>query len=448
MTDTPVAGRADYLDYRIGDRVKKHTGDYQLEGEVRAVFTTRAGKTRLVVEHNPGFLHIYGPQNLVLLAPAPAAPAPAADTVREAVIAALTDVLGDALDCTRVWEAWSVGTMSADDFVLLTERFEEIADAVIAALATLPRPADSSSPATDNAACVSQTTVHDTQAPRPADGPAADAGMREAAGWQRVPNVGDEVRADHPITVLNPTQTFIVYERRFKDDRVSVRGENTCWFDLGMISPAAPPPPEAGVAGAGKLPPPRCWVVETAHGAILGVVETEEEARGHLRSRPIAIRPVWGKESLTSLQREKAAAMGFLDGSRAVIARLEAERDALAAEVERLRECVEQAETLSAEQVEWVTNDAAELGVKVRDQFFFLYKGRSLVYGALDPDPTVPPVHDDGTPMHWRPVFKREFGECAHPINYEDPKLIGKVSLDDSEDWKPLPAARAAKGGA
>ena len=49
---------------KIGDRVEKFTGDYQLTGEVRSVFTTKAGKTRYVVEHDPGFLHIYGPTNI------------------------------------------------------------------------------------------------------------------------------------------------------------------------------------------------------------------------------------------------------------------------------------------------------------------------------------------------------------------------------------------------
>ena len=49
---------------KIGDRVEKFTGDYQLTGEVRSVFTTKAGKTRYVVEHEPGFLHIYGPSNI------------------------------------------------------------------------------------------------------------------------------------------------------------------------------------------------------------------------------------------------------------------------------------------------------------------------------------------------------------------------------------------------
>jgi hypothetical protein len=101
---------------------------------------------------------------------------------------------------------------------------------------------------------------------------------------------------------------------------------------------------------------------------------------------------------------------------------------------------------LKAEEVEWIVNDIAELGVKIGDQFFFLYKGSSLVYGdddesraagvALNSDT------DPATRHMWRPVFKREFGECAHPVNYENPKLIGTVSLDDSDDWKPLPAAR------
>lgn len=50
--------------FGIGDRVMKFTGDYQLRGEVRAVFTTKAGNTRYVVEHEPGFLHIYSEKNI------------------------------------------------------------------------------------------------------------------------------------------------------------------------------------------------------------------------------------------------------------------------------------------------------------------------------------------------------------------------------------------------
>ena len=36
--------------------------------------------------------------------------------------------------------------------------------------------------------------------------------------------------------------------------------------------------------------------------------------------------------------------------------------------------------TLKDEQVEWVVNDSAELGVKIGNQFFWLYKGASLIY--------------------------------------------------------------------
>ena len=52
------------MTFHVGDRVEKYTGDYQLAGEVRAVFTTKRGAVRYVVEHEPGFLHIYGPTNL------------------------------------------------------------------------------------------------------------------------------------------------------------------------------------------------------------------------------------------------------------------------------------------------------------------------------------------------------------------------------------------------
>lgn len=56
QTETPA--------FAIGDAVEKYTGDYQLPGEVRAVFTTRASKVRYVVEHYPGLLHIYSASNL------------------------------------------------------------------------------------------------------------------------------------------------------------------------------------------------------------------------------------------------------------------------------------------------------------------------------------------------------------------------------------------------
>lgn len=50
--------------FAVGETVEKYTGDYTLLGEVRAVFETIRGKTRYVVEHSPGFLHIYSGMNL------------------------------------------------------------------------------------------------------------------------------------------------------------------------------------------------------------------------------------------------------------------------------------------------------------------------------------------------------------------------------------------------
>lgn len=99
---------------------------------------------------------------------------------------------------------------------------------------------------------------------------------------------------------------------------------------------------------------------------------------------------------------------------------------------------------LQAADVEWIVNDNAELGVKMGDQFFFLYKGDSLVY----PDGK----HGDGTPIMWRPVGKNEFGETCwpqalvlagiKPRRYTQ-ELAYRPGLSDGapEDarWRPLP---------
>ena len=59
---------------------------------------------------------------------------------RDALIAAITQGLHGTWHCTRVWEAWHVGTMSQDDFepVDESETPTEIADAVLALLAAPP----------------------------------------------------------------------------------------------------------------------------------------------------------------------------------------------------------------------------------------------------------------------------------------------------------------------
>lgn len=86
---------------------------------------------------------------------------------------------------------------------------------------------------------------------------------------------------------------------------------------------------------------------------------------------------------------------------------------------------------LKAEDVQWVVNNLAELGVKIGDQFFFLYKGDSICYSGQE--------DEDEQPMTYRTVGKREFGECCHPVNYKDPTKIGTVNQGDSDRWLPLP---------
>lgn len=102
---------------------------------------------------------------------------------------------------------------------------------------------------------------------------------------------------------------------------------------------------------------------------------------------------------------------------------------------------------LKADDVEWIVNDNAELGVKIGNQVFFLYKGQSLVYESGK--------HDDGTPMLYRMVGKREFGECCHPVKFykegarlperytEDLVYTPGLSFGAPEDgaWRALPAA-------
>jgi hypothetical protein len=50
---------------------------------------------------------------------------------REALIDHLCREFVSVYDCVRVWEAWSVGTMSKDDFRPLEDRVEQIADDIL-----------------------------------------------------------------------------------------------------------------------------------------------------------------------------------------------------------------------------------------------------------------------------------------------------------------------------
>lgn len=78
-------------------------------------------------------LHQRGDDPSALSAIQPAHAVEARERVREALVEAIG---GDAYDCTRVWEAWSVGTMTDDDFepiISNDERMEELVSAALAA---------------------------------------------------------------------------------------------------------------------------------------------------------------------------------------------------------------------------------------------------------------------------------------------------------------------------
>ncbi len=82
---------------------------------------------------------------------------------------------------------------------------------------------------------------------------------------------------------------------------------------------------------------------------------------------------------------------------------------------------------LSKNDIQWVVNDRAELGIKIGNQFFWLYKGDSLVYDSGK--------HDDGTPIRWRLVDKHEFGECCHPVHLQ----TIPERYTEGDGWQPLP---------
>ncbi len=109
---------------------------------------------------------------------------------------------------------------------------------------------------------------------------------------------------------------------------------------------------------------------------------------------------------------------------------------------------------MKPEQVVWVVNDIAELGVKIGNEFFWFYKGASIVADGYDDVPAG--CHEDGTPIMWRRVGKVEFGEVIHPLKFlrgerlpdrytmelEPSGMPGNESLEDIDRWQPLPTRR------
>jgi hypothetical protein len=57
--------------------------------------------------------------------------------------------------------------------------------------------------------------------------------------------IGRRARANHPITVCNPEEFFIICDAKLEHGKLSVRGENTIWFVNGMVE--VDPPNDEGV---------------------------------------------------------------------------------------------------------------------------------------------------------------------------------------------------------
>ena len=112
--------------------------------------------------------------------------------------------------------------------------------------------------------------------------------------------------------------------------------------------------------------------------------------------------------------------------------------------------CEKQAQ-LHRREPAWIVNDLGELGVTVCGRHYFLYKGDNLEYKDG--------LHDNGTPMMYRMVGKREFGETQWPQKwvvagrkpeglYTD-NLLYTPGLSDGKpedgDWRPLKPTREQK---
>jgi hypothetical protein len=116
--------------------------------------------------------------------------------------------------------------------------------------------------------------------------------------------------------------------------------------------------------------------------------------------------------------------------------------------VRRYGEPIAQGAPSAQEKPSWIVNDLGELGVMCSGRAYFLYKGRSLEYGEDSRDGVA--HHDNGEPMKYRAVGKREFGEVCYPFAFTVRDLpvnqpYTEELIGDSPDsrWRPLPAAPA-----
>ena len=60
--------------------------------------------------------------------------------------------------------------------------------------------------------------------------------MSNVEGWLKVPTIGTLAKANHPITVLNPTKVFEVTRILVEGSRIYAGGKTTMNFHVNMLS--------------------------------------------------------------------------------------------------------------------------------------------------------------------------------------------------------------------
>lgn len=93
-------------------------------------------------------------------------------------------------------------------------------------------------------------------------------------------------------------------------------------------------------------------------------------------------------------------------------------------------------EEISEDDVEWVVNSIAELGVRVKGRYFFLYKGRSMEYEGLSEEAA---RYLD--PLRVRPVEENEFGVVCRPRKRYREEMTLQGTYIRGEGWVLLPPA-------
>lgn len=123
--------------YRHGERWQNLTGNNLVYALASELIEARADLVTQKENHERQLADLQ--KEVTRLKDMPLAVLAAADDEQlESVVSeAIGEALGEAYDCTRVWQAWGVGTMSEEDFVMIKNdltRLTELSNAALSAI--------------------------------------------------------------------------------------------------------------------------------------------------------------------------------------------------------------------------------------------------------------------------------------------------------------------------